>query len=71
MSSESALPVAIPNVAWGFDVSACSPCCLWLNKEAKALANLWWYLLEVAGFDLQLLFLFFFPKDGASTAPSA
>ena len=71
MSSESALPVAIPNVAQGVDVSARSLCCLWLSKEEKALAHLWWYLLEAAGFDLQLLFLFFSPKDGGSIAPSA
>lgn len=71
MSSESALPLAIPNVARGVDVSACSLCCVWLSKEEKALAHLWWYLLEVAGFDLQLFSFFFFPKDGASIAPSA
>lgn len=52
MSSESALPVAIPNVAQGVDVSACS---LWPTKEKKALACQL-HLLEAVGFDLQLLF---------------
>lgn len=71
MSSESALPVAIPNVAQGLDVSACS---LWPTEEKKALAH-YSYLLEVVGFDLQLLFLPLSlpasPKDGTSTVPSA
>lgn len=48
MSSESALPVAIPNVAQGVDVSACS---LWPGEEKKALAC-YLYLLEVVEFDL-------------------
>lgn len=65
MSSESALPIAIPNVAQGVEVSTCSLCCLCFNKEEEALAHLWWYPHEVIGFDFFFLFPFFFPlKDG-------
>ena len=60
-----------PSVARGLDVSACSLCCVWLSKELKALTHLWWYLFKVVDSDLWIIFLFFFPKDGASIAPAA
>lgn len=74
MSSESALPTVIPKVAWGINISACSLCCVWLGKEENSLAHFWWYLLEVTGFDLHLIFLFFtllFLRDGAFITHSA
>lgn len=65
MSSESALLDAIPNVTRGVDVSAWSLC----RVEEKAVVHLWWYLLEVAGFDLQLFFFFFPPKGWSLHSP--